>query len=234
MVGPSPSNRTDCPTCVAPDVPSRTSHRTHHLEVRRADPVRVRVTGHGVRGRAASTGEEDTAQRRRRLASLIDLAIHQRRPGVDAGPAWATSLLAYACQYSLRRPTARLNPRTQKAGRSSRVRRSGPRPGYLRGMAGPLRLIIAGRPEDPLLDIALTHALLQEVAAGRHAPALRLFRPGPTVAFGRLDVLRNGFAEAAGGPASSATRPWSGPRAGTPRSTTTAPCSSSRSPPRTT
>lgn len=61
----------------------------------------------------------------------------------------------------------------------------------------PPDVITAGWPADPLLDIALTHALLLEVAAGRHAPALRLFRPGPTVAFGRLDVLRPGFAAAA-------------------------------------
>jgi octanoyl-[GcvH]:protein N-octanoyltransferase len=64
-------------------------------------------------------------------------------------------------------------------------------------MAGPLDVITAAWPDDPVLDIALTHALLQEVAAGRRQPALRLFRPGPTVAFGRLDVLRPGFAEAA-------------------------------------
>ena len=64
-------------------------------------------------------------------------------------------------------------------------------------MAGPLRLITAAWPEDPVLDIALTHALLQEVAAGRHRAGAALFRPGPTVAFGRLDVLRDGFAEAA-------------------------------------
>jgi lipoate-protein ligase A len=59
-----------------------------------------------------------------------------------------------------------------------------------------LALITASRPEDPLLDMALTHALLDEVAAGRHPPALRLFRPGPSVAFGRQDALRPGFAEA--------------------------------------
>jgi lipoate-protein ligase A len=62
--------------------------------------------------------------------------------------------------------------------------------------AAALDVITARWPEDPLLDIALTHALLHEVAAGRHAPAVRVFRPGPTVAFGRLDALRPGFAEA--------------------------------------
>lgn len=47
-----------------------------------------------------------------------------------------------------------------------------------------------------MLDIAVTHALLREVAAGRRPPALRVFLPGPTVAFGRLDALRDGFAAA--------------------------------------
>jgi len=51
-------------------------------------------------------------------------------------------------------------------------------------------------PEDPVLDIAVTHALLRDVAAGRRAPAVRVFRPGPTAAFGRLDALRPGFAAA--------------------------------------
>jgi lipoate-protein ligase A len=59
-----------------------------------------------------------------------------------------------------------------------------------------LDLLTAAVPEDPVLDIAVTHALLRDVAAGRRAPALRVFLPGPTVAFGRLDALRPGFAAA--------------------------------------
>jgi len=54
----------------------------------------------------------------------------------------------------------------------------------------------AGVPGDPALDIAVTHALLRAVAEGRRADALRVYRPGPTAAFGRLDVLRPGFARA--------------------------------------
>ncbi len=57
-------------------------------------------------------------------------------------------------------------------------------------------LITHATPQDPVLDIALSHALLREVAAGRRPPSLRLFVPGPTVAFGRLDALRPGFARA--------------------------------------
>jgi octanoyl-[GcvH]:protein N-octanoyltransferase len=60
----------------------------------------------------------------------------------------------------------------------------------------PFDLITAASPDDPLLDIALTHALLRDVAAGRRPDALRVFRPGPTLAFGRLDVLLPGFAAA--------------------------------------
>jgi lipoate-protein ligase A len=51
-------------------------------------------------------------------------------------------------------------------------------------------------PEDPVLDIAVTHALLREVAAAGRADAVRVFQPGPTVAFGRLDALLDGFGAA--------------------------------------
>ena len=61
---------------------------------------------------------------------------------------------------------------------------------------GALELLRAAHPSEPALDIALSHGLLADVAAGRRAPCLRLFRPGATVAFGRLDALRAGFAGA--------------------------------------
>jgi octanoyl-[GcvH]:protein N-octanoyltransferase len=54
-------------------------------------------------------------------------------------------------------------------------------------------LITTGFPADPVLDIALSHALLADVASGRRRPVLRVFRPGPTAAFGRLDALLPGF-----------------------------------------
>jgi lipoate-protein ligase A len=56
-----------------------------------------------------------------------------------------------------------------------------------------LELITFSTPEDPAFDIALSHALLAGVAAGRRGDVLRLHRPGATAAFGRLDVLRPGF-----------------------------------------
>jgi lipoate-protein ligase A len=54
----------------------------------------------------------------------------------------------------------------------------------------------AAAPADPVLDVALSHALLDDVAAGRRGDTLRVFRPGPTLAFGRLDALRPGFRDA--------------------------------------
>jgi octanoyl-[GcvH]:protein N-octanoyltransferase len=52
-------------------------------------------------------------------------------------------------------------------------------------------------PADPALDLAVGHALLREVAGGTAPAVLRVYRPGPTVAFGRLDTLLPGFAAAA-------------------------------------
>ncbi len=46
---------------------------------------------------------------------------------------------------------------------------------------------------DPALDVALPHALLGLVAEGRRGPALRSYRPQPTVAFGRRDTFLPGF-----------------------------------------
>jgi len=63
--------------------------------------------------------------------------------------------------------------------------------------AEPLDLLTDELAGDPVLDVALTHALLDQVAAGARPATLRLARPGPTVAFGRLDALKPGFAAAA-------------------------------------
>ena len=50
---------------------------------------------------------------------------------------------------------------------------------------------------EPALDVALPHAVLDLLAAGRHPPWLRCYRPGATVAFGRRDAFLPGFATAA-------------------------------------
>jgi octanoyl-[GcvH]:protein N-octanoyltransferase len=46
-------------------------------------------------------------------------------------------------------------------------------------------------------ELAVAEALLRGAAGGATGPVLRIYRPPPTVAFGRLDALRPGFAEAA-------------------------------------
>lgn len=60
-----------------------------------------------------------------------------------------------------------------------------------------VRLIAARHPDDPVLDLAVSHALLREVADGTEPAVARVFRPGPTLAFGRVDALQPGFAAAA-------------------------------------
>jgi octanoyl-[GcvH]:protein N-octanoyltransferase len=59
-----------------------------------------------------------------------------------------------------------------------------------------VRLLRESFPEPRALNIAVSHALLQRVAAGQLGAVARLYRPGATMAFGRLDALRPGFAEA--------------------------------------
>jgi lipoate-protein ligase A len=61
-----------------------------------------------------------------------------------------------------------------------------------------VRLIRDSFPQQPIRDVAVSRALLMQVARGEIEPALRLYRPGPTLAFGRLDALRAGFGEAVG------------------------------------
>lgn len=63
------------------------------------------------------------------------------------------------------------------------------------GTAPPVELVGDRHPQRPALDIAVTHALLRAVAAGHPATA-RVFRPGPTLAFGRMDTLAPGFGAA--------------------------------------
>jgi octanoyl-[GcvH]:protein N-octanoyltransferase len=51
--------------------------------------------------------------------------------------------------------------------------------------------------EDPVLDLTLAAALLEQVASGRRGPVVRVYRPAPTVAFGRRDSFLEGFERAA-------------------------------------
>jgi octanoyl-[GcvH]:protein N-octanoyltransferase len=52
-------------------------------------------------------------------------------------------------------------------------------------------------PRRPTLEVAVSHALVERVNEGALAAVVRLYRPAPTVAFGRLDALRPGYAAAA-------------------------------------
>lgn len=59
-----------------------------------------------------------------------------------------------------------------------------------------MHLVRTGFPDDPALDVAVGHALLERAARREIGPTLRVYRPGPTCAFGRLDTLAPGFGAA--------------------------------------
>ena len=56
-----------------------------------------------------------------------------------------------------------------------------------------IRLISEAFPESPALDTAVSRALLQRVSSGFEPETLRLYRPGPIVAFGPQDVRAQGY-----------------------------------------
>jgi lipoate-protein ligase A len=60
-----------------------------------------------------------------------------------------------------------------------------------------VELFSAAHPAEPVLDLAVSHALLLQVARGERPPAIRLYEPARTVALGRLDVLRPAHRQAA-------------------------------------
>lgn len=49
---------------------------------------------------------------------------------------------------------------------------------------------------DPVRDLGLARALLDQVRTGHRGPTLRIYRPAPTAAFGGRDRFVDGFAEA--------------------------------------
>lgn len=59
-----------------------------------------------------------------------------------------------------------------------------------------MRLLTVSHPEDPVFDMALSHALLRRVAEGDEEPLARVYVPGPTAAFGRLDALSDRWPQA--------------------------------------
>src|SRR5688572_10089863 len=60
----------------------------------------------------------------------------------------------------------------------------------------PQTLLVDAFPERPGLDMALSHALLQSVADRTRAATARVYEPGKTVAFSKLDSHAAGFAAA--------------------------------------
>lgn len=81
---------------------------------------------------------------------------------------------------------------------SERRGRREPRAGKLSVVSPATVDLIEGRAAgDPVLDLALAPALLQRVASRMRPPLVRVYRPWPTVAFGRRDSFLPGFAQAA-------------------------------------
>ena len=60
----------------------------------------------------------------------------------------------------------------------------------------PRALLADAFPERPVLDMALSHALLLRIAEGARPATVRIYEPGPTVAFSKLDSHSPGFAAA--------------------------------------
>jgi octanoyl-[GcvH]:protein N-octanoyltransferase len=62
----------------------------------------------------------------------------------------------------------------------------------------PLRLVRQAFLDNPAFGTAVSHAILNRVAAGELPPTLRLHRPPPVLAFSRQDRASPGFAAAVG------------------------------------
>ena len=63
-------------------------------------------------------------------------------------------------------------------------------------VSSPMQLVRSGPAGSAALELAISHALLTRVAAGELPSTLRVYRPAPAVAFGKLDTLRPGYAAA--------------------------------------
>jgi len=59
-----------------------------------------------------------------------------------------------------------------------------------------LRLVVDSEVVEPAWDAAVSRALLLRVAGGELPETLRISRPGPTVAFGKRDVVSDGYGAA--------------------------------------
>ena len=59
-----------------------------------------------------------------------------------------------------------------------------------------IRLLTEQYPDRPAFDTAVSHALLRRAGSGETAESLRLHQPGSIVAFGRQDVVGEGYTRA--------------------------------------
>ena len=59
-----------------------------------------------------------------------------------------------------------------------------------------MQLVRSGAAGSAALELAVSHALLTRVAERELPPTLRVYRPAPAVAFGKLDTLRPGYPDA--------------------------------------
>lgn len=59
-----------------------------------------------------------------------------------------------------------------------------------------IKLVRTSHPRHPAFDTAVSRAILEEVAEGRSAETFRLYTPGRVVAFGRQDVVAEGYRRA--------------------------------------
>ncbi len=59
-----------------------------------------------------------------------------------------------------------------------------------------MQLVRSGPAGSAALELAVSHALLTRVAKGELPSTLRVYRPAPAVAFGKLDALRPGYGAA--------------------------------------
>ncbi len=59
-----------------------------------------------------------------------------------------------------------------------------------------MQLVRSGAAGSAALELAVSHALLKRVAARELPATLRIYRPAPAVAFGKLDTLRPGYPDA--------------------------------------
>lgn len=66
----------------------------------------------------------------------------------------------------------------------------------MRGTPGQIALVRRSFPDRPAFGTAVSRAILTRVAKGELPPTLRLHRPAPILAFGRMDRLAPGYRDA--------------------------------------